>query len=703
MEKGKNAAIMVVWTGAAAMLASMDPSGALIGLTTAGLGNLGLDMGKSIAANMLTEPVQKIQGQVLQRLYRSGNPEDVNHDLFKAFQQAAVEAMDDVWDHYRNHSPDQDETHLEAVRKKIERIKQGIRDRLVQHMGDIEEQEIRDFAENKTMTLAMQVEHLALSYELHENGKHLEPIFRKVFAEQLLFQFGEQLKHKPPAWVAYQRLTFAAITQQSSKILFEVGYNQSILVELRKRLDTLEQPDIGPELLAQHAEAAAKWDKHFEDLKRDVKDVKGDVKEVSDDVKEVKVTVNEINKKLEAREGFRLKEAINTTFLNINPGFNEEEFVGRKEDLKALEKLIDSQSTVALINGMGGVGKSTLARKYVADSIGKYHYILWLEQNAAIFESFRNAEALMQRLGMQADDTVEAQQQVQTMMHALGKMDRPSLLVIDNAEADTDQSVFKQMLPAGWKVLLTSRNELSYATHSLHELGPAEAASLFKLHCDIKGTEEELHSIFELIGYNTLSIELLAKTLSKQHRLEHLSQVLGILKGEGLQDKKLLRKIKTTHAGDREIRLFPYLVKVFNIADLDEQELHLLRYLSILPSIDTPLKDLLEILNIPESEEEQFVDRLQKLVQLGWVQKVSGHVYWVHRLIQRLINAQNEQQEEDLVKIAAGLGSLLRIDQNLDNPVEKFKWLSYSEPISGRLDVFGPQVNSLSILGTHKI
>ena len=83
--------------------------------------------------------------------------------------------------------------------------------------------------------------------------------------------------------------------------------------------------------------------------------------------------------------------------LNKLPG-QPEEFVGREEELKEVATLLQGKKPVLLLNGIGGIGKTTLAKKYLYEAYGLYDNIAWvsvLSENEEKEEGFRTtADAL---------------------------------------------------------------------------------------------------------------------------------------------------------------------------------------------------------------------------------------------------------------------------------------------------------------------
>ena len=133
------------------------------------------------------------------------------------------------------------------------------------------------------------------------------------------------------------------------------------------------------------------------------------------------------------------------------PGFS-----GREEELLALSTALSNAGAIAAVHGLGGVGKSSVAREYAWRSREKYSVIWWLNAQTedAIIDGLLRLGALFVRgLDQHADRRAAAQQVTSSMLSGFAK---PVLLIFDNLE---DERLLRTWLPrSGTSALATSRN-----------------------------------------------------------------------------------------------------------------------------------------------------------------------------------------------------------------------------------------------------
>jgi tetratricopeptide (TPR) repeat protein len=147
-----------------------------------------------------------------------------------------------------------------------------------------------------------------------------------------------------------------------------------------------------------------------------------------------------------------------THFVNIPPG---RAVVGRDGDVAALrEKLMASSGgSVSLVNsgavlrGQGGLGKSTLARRYAEVHGGEYDGVLWVEAltRQAIIEGL---VALCGHVGLDVPDTPQLQH-ARAALARIAQSGQRWLFIYDNVETYAD---LKEVLPPpGAHLIVTTR------------------------------------------------------------------------------------------------------------------------------------------------------------------------------------------------------------------------------------------------------
>ncbi|MCB0634152.1 MAG: ATP-binding protein, partial [Lewinella sp.] len=373
-----------------------------------------------------------------------------------------------------------------------------------------------------------------------------------------------------------------------------------------------------------------------------------------------------------------------TTILLTPLPVLEDKLIGREEELMTLHKTLHDSQRVVLMNGMGGIGKTTTAIAYANRYKEEYRYIIWIEQLDDLTTDLSTNTKLLTNLGLQASENAEATaiQILETINQLPGK----SLLIIDNATEEVSR--FKKELPRTphWQVLITSRQELSFATLlPLDFLSPSKALELFFSHYDRDRNEQLAQKIIRTVDYHTLTIEILAKTA--QRRRLKLQVLINLLEERGIA---IGRKVDFSVGHSREekiAQLFPYLKAVFGIdASMSEKEIWLLKQYVALPSLFIRLDFLAELLQIDDEEDETEYDdltaTLDNLKEKGWlIYDEEQDAFKIHRIVQEVMLDHLQPNYDDLKTLVEGISEKLAIDDSKDNPVNKFPFLTFGERI----------------------
>ena len=281
-----------------------------------------------------------------------------------------------------------------------------------------------------------------------------------------------------------------------------------------------------------------------------------------------------------------------TPYTPINAA---DECIGRDEDLTKLAAALRRSPKVVVVNGLGGIGKTTLAKAWFQTVLADYDHFLWIEmagnddrrdQRAPSFEeTVAYHPSLAVNLHLSFGEKKPPDARFQAIMNALRQLKGRNLFVVDNAGPDLEQKEIREQLPLppDWQVLVTSRTQLrGYEQMRLDRLSPEHAAELFRLHFTGHCPDAALDELLREVDYHTLTVELLAKTLENHLGSLTLPDLTAKLKRRQLADPELQRRIALNHSPE-ETEVYLHLLTTFDCAGLDADERLLLARLAALP------------------------------------------------------------------------------------------------------------------------
>lgn len=370
------------------------------------------------------------------------------------------------------------------------------------------------------------------------------------------------------------------------------------------------------------------------------------------------------------------------------PYISLDDVVGRDDELSRLYEQLHKpgNNITTVVNGLGGVGKTTLAQAYISRYKDKYGHKVWFTQNPGgdFMQDVCNAALIKQKLNISSEiqKNEDIFNEVFGHIHLLESADNknlPDILIIDNA--DENLIKYKEYLPQHWHVLVTSRNELtSFRPFKLDFLVETEAVELFKLPYresnDFIGlTDDQILGIVKMVDCHTLTLSILSRS-AKENDWSYL-QVKNALQ----EDKRA--NILHPYTNDEKIdRIKTFLSGIFNLAELNEHQLFLLYHMALMPSEFIPLDDLKILLNWESLEwKDDFMHHLRSLHRNGWLMKTANEEKYKLHIIISDIAKEKIKEWSILEEYISNLSDLLAIDQSKDSPIDKFKWIPYGDAL----------------------
>ncbi len=386
--------------------------------------------------------------------------------------------------------------------------------------------------------------------------------------------------------------------------------------------------------------------------------------------------INELNKKVETISENKTNNIPKELTVNF-PKLRADQIIGRTTDIEDLRRRLFDNKQVVLVNGMGGIGKTTVGAVYATENTDAYKHIVWISQLSGDFvNDFINTPGLLENFNIAREDKTIEQLYHETIMALKSIEDTPCLMVIDNA--DTGLAKFYNSLPnqPNWHILVTSREEIPY--FDLKELGflsEEDAIKLFKKNykrTDI--ADEDVKIIVKEIDYHTLTIEILAKTAND--RRKSLKFILKAIEDDIEAD------ITIRHSTEKIERITSYLCSIFKISKLNKNEKWLLANLSCLPPEFQSYKVLKEIIQSEKAKGIDFAKHLSNLTSKGWLlYDKTNDSYKLHRILIDVISKSLNIEIETVQSLLSNITSELSIYQLKDNPIDKFKWIPYGKSV----------------------
>ncbi len=334
-------------------------------------------------------------------------------------------------------------------------------------------------------------------------------------------------------------------------------------------------------------------------------------------------------------------------YLTQKP-FYTDFFIGRDSDLAAIEAdYLQHHHLLVLVNGEGGMGKTTLAAQYWFRHENRYKHLAWVFADSGIGNALLS---LANALGVQFQPQDDANTQIARMTAAINNLETPCLLVLDNANNATDLEAYLGVLRrlSNCHILLTSRVTALHdvAVHRVQPLDRDSATQVFKKHYPKHSDAEEslLAALLHAVGYNTLVIELLAKNLAVFNKFQTQYSLATLV--SDLQERSLLaiqiKPVKTLYQADSLRTATPDLIiaAMYDVSALTDTERFLLHNFAVLPAENIPYAIFIHLLQPDPAD--AYDDALSSLQQKGWIDFYDDtNAFKISPVIQQITKSKN--------------------------------------------------------------
>ncbi|MDX2067506.1 MAG: tetratricopeptide repeat protein [Haliscomenobacter sp.] len=386
------------------------------------------------------------------------------------------------------------------------------------------------------------------------------------------------------------------------------------------------------------------------------------------------------------------------------PPFLPEIFLGRTEDLLHIHDLLfaPNGNLLLLVNGEGGVGKTSIASKYYHTYQEAYAHVAWVFKENSIADALL---LLAMPLGVKFDEKWDSKQRLEVLLQAMANLKKPCLLIIDNANELNDLSAYLPQLQrcSNFHVLLTTRisKYRQAAFYKINPLPQEQALQAFKSHYTAFEPAEEalFFDIYAAVQGNTLVLELLAKNLNHFNNELKKHYLLADLKRDLEQSLLGLSKstsVQTIYQGLREETPESIIAAMYDLGALPTEESSLLSVFAVLPAESIPFERL-ETLLPDHADLDTYLFALE---QKGWIEyNAAGKAFKCSPVVQEVVRSKQVDLLENCQPLIDGLIlQLNRENLHLDNYKHSSIFVRYAEALT---TAFAQTNNTIAILNQN--
>ena len=351
-------------------------------------------------------------------------------------------------------------------------------------------------------------------------------------------------------------------------------------------------------------------------------------------------------------------------------------FCGRDIELQEIHTLLQ-QEKFLLLHGVGGIGKTELAKHYAMTYAEEYDAVVFVR----FLDSMENtilSDTNFPIVHCTRSDGESDAAYLERKLQVLRQICTPRhLILLDNFDTgDCGNLDFLTELPC--PILVTSRVDYDgiFPQYEVDIL--SDESALYQMMAYYTKREPDLYTdaILKALNGHTMAVELVAKQMAL-HQLTS-REMYEKLCAEGISgDNGKVRQLKDSTL--REKTAFHHMEILFSVLDLSESEKQVLRCAALVGA--TPMER--QYFEVISDLNEAEINSLDRLIQSGWISEVyqdemcilSTHPLIVEVLCEKL--RPNSRECKNMVELAGSAAGYIEESENAEQRFLSVQWLDH--------------------------
>lgn len=360
-------------------------------------------------------------------------------------------------------------------------------------------------------------------------------------------------------------------------------------------------------------------------------------------------------------------------YLTPIPPLDIEQAVLRKRDLLHIKALQKKGRPVIFLQGMSGMGKTTLCKLYLYTYIAEYTYVAWVSSGVGLIDglvgSFFDEES--QQYYTEQYKSVKFERVVKFLKQLEGK----KLLVADGLDAHDsfDLDMFKTLQEAAnFDILVSTTQEYlgdDFQAIDVVDFDEEQSSELFfKEHQSAK-EDRFLPKLLSVVDNQPLMSRLIARILH-QYRQWSVEDLYKLMYQSQLANTNWQIAVRLLEDRSQDAKaLFTHVLTLLNISELSENEQWVLKQFVLFPPLEIEWADLKKAIKSVSNSSvakvvsggrshQAFLEAMNRLTLKGWLSN-DKTTYKFHGILQEathyFLRFEIEQKWDALVQVALSL------------------------------------------------
>lgn len=289
-------------------------------------------------------------------------------------------------------------------------------------------------------------------------------------------------------------------------------------------------------------------------------------------------------------------------------------FVGREEEIRNIHEMLQ-QSSVLFLQGMGGIGKSEIAKGYAQAYADQYDTVIFASYQGSLLDMVVGQDIRIEGLrrntayGEDAEtNEVFFARKLQTLKDL---SDERTLIIVDNFDVKYDEHL-EDFVSGPYRILFTSR--YAHKDYPSLSVGPIQnfekLRQIFKKHYgeSVSARDQQVvDQIIRLVGCHTITIELIAKQMEASYLSP--TEMLELLQKGGTNSGAE----EDVERDGQEKSAFDFIKDLFHLSALTEEEQYILKCMCLVPLGGIHIRRLKQYLELKN------LNVVNQLVSKSWL------------------------------------------------------------------------------------
>ena len=327
-------------------------------------------------------------------------------------------------------------------------------------------------------------------------------------------------------------------------------------------------------------------------------------------------------------------------------------FIGRAIEMEKLNTWLEENTNQTLfISGMGGIGKSTFIRFFLAEHHDEFDSVLFLYYRNNLFQTIVDDSSFR----INGTERFPEEKETDYFKRKLRKIreilnrDRV-IMVIDNFENLHDPDL-DLILGLNCKKIFITRQSLGSLNLPVLKIDsiqdPEDLVQMFIHYLDRQITNDEkntMRTIIQMLAGHTLAIELFARQISNSFL--SFSEALELLHKQGIMHASsgrvdYLRDNRISYEQTEAI-----ITSLFETDSLSDEQISILKAAALFPAPGIEVQEFIRLAGI------NTADGILLLIRYGWISRDHERIF-LHPLIREVITnlPVNEETQKAVISV----------------------------------------------------